>query len=749
MSRANDPFFPEGFPQPPDRYVNGGHELKPRSTALAVGTSQANTSQAGFPEPAALLRALRQNLLVGVCLGLIAGMLAGSAAWKFLPKPRFTAKNKLEIKLAKPVLLMETVQEKQDQKSFQSAQLSLINSSLVLEAALKKPGIADLPSVKAQAEPAEWLEGEIITEFPNGTELMEVSITGSRPDDLVPLVNAVTDAYLDEIVNKDERDRLMTISQLKDLHDQGENDLAARRAEMRKLAESVGSVDRSTLAVQHNAIFEELTAYRNDKVRSRTERKQAESELAVLNEAAMLGARKIDPIEIESYLSADDELRDLKMQINKATTRLEAAGRLSRSGDDPSVKNARKARDTAKRAYDERVAQLTPKIERRIRAEADSQNVARIAELEAKVKTLLNLETELEQNIAQLEAQAKSFNSQSLDLTAMKEAIEQKEETNKKIGHELEALGIETRAPQRVRVIERAKRAKSENPNKRLIAVAMIALGAFLGAVVLVSWREYRLRRVDTPKEVVDGLGLRLVGTLPQLPVGRESSRGRGLPSPERWQNLLIESIDAARTVLLRESRHCALRTIMVTSASKGEGKSSLSSHLAISLARTGRRTLLADFDLRSPTAHHLFEIEKGPGTSELLRGEIELEDAVQNVMADLDVLSAGASDSEAIRALGQDALPRLLEKMSEQYDFVVVDTAPVLPVADALLISGHVDAVILSVYRDISRMPSVIACKERLESLGVHLLGVVVTGIPVENFGPEYSYAARPESYA
>ena len=745
LSRGTDPFFPEGFPKSPERYPDDGRELSRRPAIPLNAAPQGG--QPGFPEPAALLRALRQNLLLGVVLGCVAASIAGTAAWNFLPKVRFTAKNKIEVKLSKPVLMMETVQEKTDFKSFQANQLALINSPLVLESALKRPGIAELRTVKAQDAPVEWLESAILTEFPAGSELMEISITGAHRDDLAPIINAVTDAYLDEIVNKDERERLITVGHLKELHTQGENELAARRAEMRKLAESVGSDDRSTLAVQHNAIFEELTSYRNDKIRTRTERQQAESELTVLKETLMQEDRKVDPLEIEPYLAADEELRDLKLQIDKATTRLEAAGRIARSGDDPSVSNARKMRDKAKKAYAAREAMLIPKIERRIHARNDSQGNARIAELESKVKTLKNFEAELEQNIQRLETEAKSFNSQALDLNAMKEAIEQKAETNRKIAQQLDALGIETKAPQRVRVIDRCKRAKAESPNKRLIAIALASLGAFLGSILLVSWREFQLRRVDTPKEVVDGLGLKLVGTLPQLP-SKDRGRDQAGAGPDRWKNLLIESIDAARAVLLSESRHSPIRTLMVTSAAKGEGKSSLSSHLAISLARTGRRTLLADFDLRSPSAHHLFEISKGPGIAELLRGEIDIEHAAQHVMTDLDILPAGRSDSIAIRALGQDALPKLLESLSAHYDIVIIDTAPVLPVADSLLISGHVDAVILSVYRDVSKMPAVLACKERLVSLGVNLLGVVVTGIPVEKFGHEYSYAARPELY-
>jgi polysaccharide biosynthesis transport protein len=177
----------------------------------------------------------------------------------------------------------------------------------------------------------------------------------------------------------------------------------------------------------------------------------------------------------------------------------------------------------------------------------------------------------------------------------------------------------------------------------------------------------------------------------------------------------------------------------MITSASKGEGKSSLSSHLAISLARTGRRTLLADFDLRSPSAHRLFEIARGPGVCELLRGEVDVDEVVVPVMADLDVIPAGSRDALAVRTLAQDGLSDLIARMKARYDFVVIDSAPLLPVADSLLLSQHVDAVVLSVYREVSRMPTVFAGHERLAGLGVRVLGVVVTGVPAAHYGEAY----------
>ena len=95
------------------------------------------------------------------------------------------------------------------------------------------------------------------------------------------------------------------------------------------------------------------------------------------------------------------------------------------------------------------------------------------------------------------------------------------------------------------------------------------------------------------------------------------------------WQNLLLESVDATRTMLVHAARTGSHRVVMITSAVGGEGKTSLSSYLATSLARSGLRTLLVDADLRSPSIHRLFDLPVAPGLSELLRGEVDLADAI------------------------------------------------------------------------------------------------------------------------
>ena len=100
-------------------------------------------------------------------------------------------------------------------------------------------------------------------------------------------------------------------------------------------------------------------------------------------------------------------------------------------------------------------------------------------------------------------------------------------------------------------------------------------------------------------------------------------------------------------------------------------------------------------------------------------------------------MLAAGAADRRALQALAQEGVARtVFDELKEQYDFLVVDVSPVLPVADALLIGEHADAVLLSVLRNVSRLPAVHAAQQRLASLGVRVLGAVVIGEGLEAYG-------------
>jgi capsular exopolysaccharide synthesis family protein len=163
-----------------------------------------------------------------------------------------------------------------------------------------------------------------------------------------------------------------------------------------------------------------------------------------------------------------------------------------------------------------------------------------------------------------------------------------------------------------------------------------------------------------------------------------------------------------------------------------GEGKTTLATQLAFSFARGGRRTLLVDGDLRRPDVHRIFGLPREGGFSEVLRSEMSLSEAIRPTLTpNLWVLTAGRIDQQALAALAQrqSFLSESFQKMREDFDFVIVDCCPVLPVVDTMLIGQHVDIAVLSVLRDVSQMPRIDEANRRLTNIGIRVFGAVVTG--------------------
>jgi capsular exopolysaccharide synthesis family protein len=279
------------------------------------------------------------------------------------------------------------------------------------------------------------------------------------------------------------------------------------------------------------------------------------------------------------------------------------------------------------------------------------------------------------------------------------------------------------------------------------------ALGGTLGMFCLVLFGvalvEFQSRKVSAVAEVTQGLGLELVGTMPRLPV-QARRMVQDTPNAKHlyWQSIITEAVDAIRTQLLHAARQDGMQVVMITSAGGGEGKTSLASQLAASLARSWRKTLLIDGDLRNPATHKLFDLPLEPGFSEVLRGESAAGDVIKPTrLSRLWVMPAGHWDANAVQALAQDGVGQMFAQLKQQYDFIIVDSCPVLPVADALLLGEHVDAVMFSVLRDVSRLPAVHQAQQRLQSLGVHLLGAVVIGADDDLQSVGFKYAVQAGS--
>jgi capsular exopolysaccharide synthesis family protein len=236
---------------------------------------------------------------------------------------------------------------------------------------------------------------------------------------------------------------------------------------------------------------------------------------------------------------------------------------------------------------------------------------------------------------------------------------------------------------------------------------------------------EFRNRKLNGPEDMDEGLGIRVVGTLPTL-----SSR-KALDPLHPIVAQLTDSIDGVRTILMHDSTSKRRQVVLVTSATTMEGRTTVASQLAASLARAGRRTLLIDGDLRRPALHALFDAPLEDGLCEVLRAEVDVADVIRPTHAEgLWLLTAGYCDVDAIHALATEQMQPVFDKLRTEYDFIIIDGAPILGMSDALIFGQYSDGAIVSVRRDYSQMPKVNQSIELLRGVGVRIIGAVVNGV-------------------
>lgn len=204
---------------------------------------------------------------------------------------------------------------------------------------------------------------------------------------------------------------------------------------------------------------------------------------------------------------------------------------------------------------------------------------------------------------------------------------------------------------------------------------------------------------------------------------------------------LVREAYKSLRTNLQFLLRKESCKKLCVVSGTAGEGKSITTLNLAISLAESGQRILLIDADMRLPTQARLLVEKVSPGLSNVLAGLASTEEAIRkNIYPGLDLIFAGDVPPNPSELLGSPEMLELLEKQSENYDYILVDTPPVGIVTDACVLAPHLDGVLLLVRQGHAKKEEVRQSVRKLQMAGARILGYVFNAVPTE-MGNSYSY--------
>ncbi len=201
----------------------------------------------------------------------------------------------------------------------------------------------------------------------------------------------------------------------------------------------------------------------------------------------------------------------------------------------------------------------------------------------------------------------------------------------------------------------------------------------------------------------------------------------------------ISEAYRTLRTNLSFYSVDDPIQSLVMTSSAKDDGKSAVAANLAVTMAQSGRRTILVDCDLRRPTLHTLFDLDAAPGLTNVILGEIDGLPLQGTGVENLSLLASGPKPPNPADMLGSKRIDALIIELGEQADFVIFDTPPALAVTDAAVLGAKVDGVLLVISAGKTKRDHAERAKETLEKARVRIVGVTLTNASQDSSVGDY----------
>ncbi|MEA2103383.1 MAG: polysaccharide biosynthesis tyrosine autokinase [Candidatus Cloacimonadota bacterium] len=320
-----------------------------------------------------------------------------------------------------------------------------------------------------------------------------------------------------------------------------------------------------------------------------------------------------------------------------------------------------------------------------------------------------------------------------------------------------------------IRIIQSALLPKNPvSPKVKMNILIGIILGLGLGAG-LAFLLENLNTKISTLSDVERFVKLSVLGTIPNIPVDdeqvvslkeriakitddederkrltkKESEIAARLITHTNPKSPIAESYRTFRTNLVSRPGFESAKTFLITSSGPKEGKSTSSSNLAITLAQMNSKTVIVDCDMRRPMQHNLHFLEKENGLSKYLQSETcQLSEIIKHTDAEnLDIITSGHVPTNPSELLASPRMDELLDELKKEYDYVLLDSPPIIAVTDALILAKKVDALVLVLRVDITDKDIIEQSKKLLDNVGVKAAGVLVNGIQVKSYYSGYKY--------
>ena len=553
-----------------------------------------------------------------------------------------------------------------------------------------------------------------------GTRLVDISYSAPNADFAALAANSVAEEYVQQNLDLRLQNTQKTLVWLgEELAKQQRKVEAAERA----LSEYRDNQNALSLDERQNIVVARLNQLNDVVTRSKADRIQKE---ALYNQVKGLNAAT-DPVDTFPAIAQNTRVQELKTQL--ASLQSERARMSQRWGE----------RHPEMVKLSNSIANVTSQLQNEAAKAIDAIRNDYLSALAA--------ERHLSSSLEEAKVQAMDLNRKSASYTVLqREAESERQVYQALLQQEKELRVVSNSKANNVQIMERAevpKGAYTPNRRKDWLTAIVLALALGIGLAFLV---EYLDDTIKTPEDITRRLRLPLLGLVPAV---------RGEHAPVLIRSVphdFGEAFRSLRTSLVFSSGGQGPRMIGVTSTQPLEGKTTTACNLAVALALGGARVLLIDADMRRPGLHKTMGLQNTLGLSHLLTNQARVRDALQTTSeTNLWVLTAGKTPPNPSELLSSDRMVRFLENlMSGPFDWIIIDTPPVLAVTDAVIVAPHVTGMIFVLGSEMTRRGHAERALETIRSSKPTVIGAVLNRIDFEANRYYYSryYGYQYKSY-
>jgi succinoglycan biosynthesis transport protein ExoP len=672
---------------------------------------------------------LRQHWWKAAIAAIVCTALGGFLSSRFTPVYESVARITVDLKT--PAALVGTAPDPgvaaSEADQYFNTELQLLQSDLVLRPVAKQFHLVSdaaprgLPSGMHPSDAPVYLNDLKVTHPPNSF-IIQISYRSKNPVLAAEIANAIARSYIVEgrelRVQSSLDESAFMESQIAQLKKNMEDSAAALASHERALGVINPAEKTSLMAARLLQLNAQLTEAQEDRMR-----------------------KEVDYNAITSGTTAAIQVSPQALALDKLEENVRAA--------QEKMESVRTIYGTSNLEYKKAANDLEELMRQETALRTGIGQKVQVAYAEA-----LHHENLIHSSLLQTKAESDALNADSSQYEELKREAETNRDLYSELFRKVKEAGINGGFQSNaVRIADPARPQLHPVFPNRNIFMAIGFLVSILGSAIIVLILDVSDRTLRDPEQTREVMDLDVLGVLPHVSkYANLSPLLTGMaPSTQlmkRARNQTLESAtfyqESVRSLLSTiQLGHYGrrLRSIVITSAAEGEGKSTCVAHLAAYYSMQGRRTLLIDADLRCPTQHKIFRLEKNRGVSEAISGGVSIDGLRQTVdgLAHLDVIAAGEGGAEQCPSLAR-AIAQILDQARHRYDMILIDAPPILCFAEPIQLACMADGVVVVCRAGHTSRQAVAGVLNKLSRLGANTLGLVLNHVR-PTMSPDYGY--------